>query len=146
MFDHTTANIRTNTGINAEFARKLEKDVDRAAYQLREETARRKARELRGKSCREVLSDLLSQIVRVDFRERAGLDEDARLARKTFVVVAVSEIIGKATSNDWGLCMRNGFTYLYNGRYWQALDIDTLKVFLAEAAVKIGVPEMAANY
>ena len=42
MFDHTTANIRTNTGINAEFARKLEKDVDRAAYQLREETARRK--------------------------------------------------------------------------------------------------------
>lgn len=146
MFDYTTANIRTNTGINAEFARKLEKDVDRAAYQLREETARKKARELRGKSCREVLADLLAQIVRVDFRERAGLDDDARLARKTFVVVAVSEIIGKATSNDWGLCMRNGFTYLYNGRYWQALDIDTLKVFLAEAAVKMGVPEMEASY
>ena len=113
---------------------------------MREEKTLKKAKELQGLSCREVLADLLDQFETVDFRGRAGLDEDAKLTRKIYVIISIDEIISKATDNNWGLCIKDGFTYLYNGRYWQTLDIETLKIFLAEAAIKIGIPEFEGKY
>ena len=35
---------------------------------------------------------------------------------------------------------------MFNGKYWQPLDLDTLKLFLANAAKKLGVPPLEANY
>ena len=124
----------------------LRSDIRQAEQKMKEENALKKAKELRGKSCREVLGELLEQFEPVDFRQRADMDEDAKLSRKVYVVLAVDEIINKATANNWGLCMKNGFTYLYNGRYWQPLDVETLKVFLAKAAIKMGAPQLEVNY
>lgn len=131
---------------NGDFIALLKSDVQQADKRMKAENALKKAKELKGKSCREVISELLERFEPIDFRDRAGLDDDAKLTRKVFVVFTVKEIVSKATSNNWGLCVKNGFTYLYNGRYWQPLDAGTLKVFLAEAALKMGAPPMEVEY
>ena len=44
---------------------------------------------LTGKTYQKVLRELLAQIEPVDFRERAGLDEDTKITRKLYVVIAI---------------------------------------------------------
>ena len=129
-----------------DFLKMITTDIGTRDKKMREEKTLKKAKELQGLSCRKVLADLLDQFETVDFRGRAGLDEDAKLTRKIYVIISIDEIISKATDNNWGLCIKDGFTYLYNGRYWQTLDIETLKIFLAEAAIKIGIPEFEGKY
>ena len=82
----------------------------------------------------------------VDFREWANLDNGDKITCKIYIVGTIDEIIKAATVNNWGLGIKNGFTYLFNGKYWQPLDLDTLKLFLANAAKKLGVPPLEANY
>lgn len=121
-------------------------DRSKLSLKLKSQKEIQKAKELRGLSCREVIAELLDKFTPVDFRNLAGLDEDAKLTRKVYVVYAVEEIINKATSNNWGMCVKNGFTYIYNGRFWQPLDDDSLKLFLSNAALKMGVPGLEAKY
>lgn len=121
-------------------------DRSKLALKLKSQKEVRKAKELGGLSCREVIAELLDKFTPLDFRELAGLDEDTKLTRKVYVVYAVEEIINKATSNNWGMCVKNGFTYIYNGRFWQPLDDDSLKLFLSNAALKMGVPGLEAKY
>ena len=135
--------VRPFTG---DFIGLLRSDIQHREQQMREDNARTRIEDLNGKSCRRVLSELLEQFDELDFRERARLDEDAKLTRKIFVVIAVEEIISKATANNWGLCIKNDFIYLYNGRYWQPLNAEEFKPFLAEAALKMGVAPLEAKY
>lgn len=135
--------VRPFTG---DFIGLLRSEIQHREQQMREDNARTRIEDLNGKSCRRVLSELLEQFNELDFRERAGLDEDAKLTRKIFVVIAVEEIISKATANNWGLCIKNDFIYLYNGRYWQPLNAEEFKPFLADAALKMGVAPLEAKY
>ena len=135
--------VRPFTG---DFIGLLRSDIQHREQQMREDNARTRIEDLNGKSCRRVLSELLEQFDELDFRERAGLDEDAKLTRKIFVVIAVEEIISKATANNWGLCIKNDFIYLYNGRYWQPLNAEEFKPFLADAVLKMGVAPLEAKY
>ncbi|GAB6121179.1 DNA primase family protein [Dysgonomonas termitidis] len=100
----------------------------------------------KGKPCQSVLSGLLNQIKRVDFREKAGLDTDEKISRKLYVVIAIDNILDIAVANKWGLCTKDGFIYVFNSKYWQAISADDFKPFLAEAAMKMGVPELEAKY
>lgn len=93
-----------------------------------------------------VLSELLSQIEPINFRECAELDEDVKLTRKITVVISVDKVLEVATSNNWGLCTKNNFIYVFNGEYWQPLDADAFKTFLADAAIRLGVPILDAKY
>ncbi|KAA6348640.1 hypothetical protein EZS27_003873, partial [termite gut metagenome] len=101
---------------------------------------------LKGKSYQKVLTELLTQIGKVNFRERAGLDEDVKMSRKLYVVIAIDEIIGTAISHNWGLCTKDGFTYVFNGKYWQVVNLEDFKTFLAGAAIQMGVPILEAKY
>lgn len=51
---------------------------------------------LTGKSYQKVLTELLSQINPVDFRELAGLGEDDKIRRKLYVVISIEQIIDTA--------------------------------------------------
>lgn len=94
----------------------------------------------------EVLTALLNQFSPLDFRERAGLSEGDKITRKIYVIVAIDEIIEKATTNNWGLCVKDGFIYLFNGCYWLPVNTDEFKPFLADAALRMGVPQLEARY
>ena len=124
----------------------IKAEAQRAEQQFKDNKELKKAKYLRADSCRQVLSALTDQLKQVDFREWAGLDDGDKITQKIYVVGTIDEIIKAATVNNWGLGIKNGFTYLFNGKYWQPLDLDTLKLFLANAAKKLGVPNIEANY
>lgn len=101
---------------------------------------------LTGKTYQKVLRELLTQIEPADFRERAGLDEDTKITRKLYVVISIDEIIETAIRNNWGLCTKDGFIYVFNGKYWQVVNAEDFKPFLADASIKMGVPALEAKY
>ena len=87
-----------------------------------------------------VLTQLLLKISRLDFRELAELDDEERkLQKKHYLVCCVEELLSLARAQNWGLCKKYDFVYLYNGAYWSLLPDDELKSFLGKAAEKMGV-------
>lgn len=94
----------------------------------------------------DVLPELLKQFKPIDFRESAGLSGSEKITRRVYVIITIDEIISKATSNNWGLCVKDGFTYLFNGCYWVPVNTADLKQFLADAALHLGVPQLEAKY
>jgi putative DNA primase/helicase len=99
-----------------------------------------------GKTYQKVLRELLAQIERVDFRERAGLDEDDKIARKLYAVISIDEMIETAVRNTGGLGTKDGFIYVFNGKYWQVVNAGDFKPFLVDASMKMGVPVLEAKY
>lgn len=93
-----------------------------------------------------VLSELLGQVKSVDFRKKAELEEDAKMARKFYVVIAIDEILNTASTNNWGLATKDGFIYVFNGKYWNPISAEDFKPFLAQAACKMGVPILESKY
>lgn len=96
-----------------------------------------------------LIAKLLEQIQKIDFRERAGFeddDEEAKLRKEHYLVITVEEVIDLAKRNQWGLCQRNGSFYLYNGAYWKAIDRDEVKAFLQKAAEKMGADKFKARH
>ena len=106
----------------------------------------RKQEALKGKSTQTILNELLSQIKPVDFQDQSNQGNDGKIARKLYVIITIDKIKETATLNNWGLCTRNGFIYVFNGKYWQVVSVDDFKPFLAEAAKKMGVPAIEAKY
>lgn len=97
-------------------------------------------------SVRAVLDDLLNQILKVDFHKKANIEEEKKIPRKIYVVLVIDVLLGTSGKNNWGLATRNGFIYVYNGKYWQPMDAEDFKPFLAEAAIKMGVPILESKY
>lgn len=69
-----------------------------------------------------------------------------KLQQKHYLVLSVENVLRLAKTNNWQMCLNNNTTYLYNGAYWRALDSDTLKQFLGEAAEKMGVQRFDARF
>lgn len=93
-----------------------------------------------------ILTELLKQIKKVDFRALAELDEKEKLTRKTYCVLVIDELIKIANTNNWGLATQNGFLYVYEGKMWQLTEESAIKNFLGEVALKMGVPKIEAQY
>jgi putative DNA primase/helicase len=62
------------------------------------------------------------------------------------VVIAIEKVLELAENNNWGLCKKHDFIYLYNGAYWSQLDEDQLESFLGQAAREMGVDKFKADY
>lgn len=94
-----------------------------------------------------LLDKLLEQVEKVDFRERAGLtDEAEKLAKRHFLVCAVEEVLDKARANRWDLCKNAAFVYVFNGAHWEAVEKEELQTFLGEAAERMGVDRFDARH
>jgi putative DNA primase/helicase len=96
----------------------------------------------------ELLDELLRQIGAVDFMAQANPNnaDNFKLQRKHYLIVTIETILQLAQANKWGLCIHNGFVHLFNGEYWAVIESDQLKLFLGEAAEKMGVPYFDARY
>lgn len=95
-------------------------------------------------SHKKVLSVLLDKINEVDFRQEVNSDET--LKKKHFIVTVVEKVLEMAKQQNWGLCKRHDFIYLYNGSYWKKLEEDELREFLGRAAQKMGVDRFDSKY
>ena len=96
----------------------------------------------------ELLAALLRQVGEVNFMAEANPNnaDNFKLSRKHYVVLTIEKILQLAEANKWGLCRHNGFVYLYNGEFWAVVEDDQLKLFLGEAAEKMGVPYFDARF
>ncbi|MFH5833863.1 phage/plasmid primase, P4 family [Halalkalibaculum sp. DA384] len=91
----------------------------------------------------EILKKLLQMVEEVNFYREAGVD---KLNNKHFIVITIEKILELAANNNWGLCKKHDFIYLYNGAYWSQLPEEQLETFLGEAAQKMGVNKFDAHY
>ncbi|WP_336514920.1 phage/plasmid primase, P4 family [Pollutibacter soli] len=94
----------------------------------------------------QILSKLLVQLKKIEFRQLAGLEGQDKLQRKHFIVYAIEEILKSAKEQGWQLCRNNGQTYLYNGEYWKIIDRELLQDFFGRAAEMLGVPQADARF
>jgi putative DNA primase/helicase len=96
-----------------------------------------------------IIQMLLQQIEPVNYRQKAGFDpddEDAKLKKPHFLVITIEEILDLAKRNQWGLCNRDGFIYIYNGSHWIPIDKEDLKAMLRQAAERMGVEKFTARH
>lgn len=94
----------------------------------------------------QVFKEIFDRLKPVDFREEAGLDDDQKLNQKHFCVVTIRKVIEMAKKLDCGMCKHLAFVYVYNGQYWRQVEKDEMAKFLGEAAERLGVDEITAQY
>ncbi len=95
----------------------------------------------------EILSELIDQIEKVDFRDFAGFTDDTeKLNKKILLVCCIENILKIAKENNWGLCKNLNFIYLFNGSFWALVENAELQHFLGKSAEKMGVDRFEARY
>lgn len=94
----------------------------------------------------EILKNLLEQIQPVNFQELAGISPDDKPKISQLQVICIEQILYLAKKNNWGLCIKNGSVYVYNGSFWQQIEAESLNKFLGEAAEKMGIDPYKARY
>jgi len=62
-----------------------------------------------------------------------------KLSKNHYLILCVEQLIKIAKTNNWGLCKKNGYIYLYNGCYWSEIDKECFQSFLGNIAIKMGV-------
>jgi len=95
---------------------------------------------------KDILQKLLGEIQPVNFREVIGLAEDEDLKQKHIVFAVIKQLLQTARNRQWNLCKAYEYTYVYNGAYWKQCSKDDIKKFLADAAVKMGLPDYDAKH
>ena len=62
-----------------------------------------------------------------------------RLSKNHYLILCIEQLLKIAKLNNWGLCKKNGFIYLYNGSHWSEIDKESFQSFLGNVALKMGV-------
>lgn len=94
----------------------------------------------------QILTELLRKVESVDFLSLAEITKAEQVTNRHYQVITIEEILRLAEANQWGLCRRHDFIYLYNGAYWDVLESDELKSFLGKAAETMGVDKFKARH
>ena len=68
-----------------------------------------------------------------------------KLSKNHYLVLCVEQLLIIAKANDWGLCKKNGFIYLYNGSYWSEINKESFQYFLGSVSLKMGVEKFKAS-
>jgi len=117
-------------------------EINKKEYELK----KRRQEQQKGKSYQRVLADLLYQIKPIDYREKAGIEGSDKVTRRQQIVITIDVTLETAIANNWGICTRNGFIYVFNAKQWHTIAVDDFKTFLGMAALKMGVPKLEAKY
>ena len=62
-----------------------------------------------------------------------------KLSKNHYLVLCIEQLLKIAKANNWGLCKKNGFIYLYNGSYWSEINKESFQSFLGNVSLKMGV-------
>lgn len=121
-----------------------------------------------------VLESLLKQVKPVDFRSEVYPDkmaeiiqrkkkalknnnnellanlqkeiEGLKLYQKHYLILAIEKLLQVAHDNDWDLCKRFSYYYVYNGTHWEVINEDDLAYFLGRVSEKMGVPRFDSRH
>jgi putative DNA primase/helicase len=101
---------------------------------------------LKAKPHETILDEFLNEIESIDFREILGLESQDKIQQKQLIVLTIDEILSLIRKNDFGLCSKDGFVYLFNGAFWKPIDREEFRSFLGKAAARLGVNELEAKH
>ena len=73
------------------------------------------------------------------YNELSKKIEKFKLSKNHYLILCIEQLIKIAKTNNWGLCKKNGYIYLYNGSYWSEIDKECFQSFLGNVALKMGV-------
>lgn len=93
-----------------------------------------------------ILDEFLTEIETIDFREILEIDKQANIPQKHLVVLVIDEILRLIKQNNFGLCAKNDFIYLFNGVYWKPIDREEFRSFLGKAAARLGINEIESKH
>jgi putative DNA primase/helicase len=62
-----------------------------------------------------------------------------KLTKNHYLILCIEQLLKIAKTNNWGLCKKNGFIYLYNGSYWNEINKESFQSFLGNVSLKMGV-------
>lgn len=62
-----------------------------------------------------------------------------KLTKSHYLIICIEQLLKIAKTNNWGLCKKNGFIYLYNSCYWSEIDKERFQFFLGNVALTMGV-------
>lgn len=68
-----------------------------------------------------------------------------KLTKNHYLIICIDQLLKIAEDNNWSLCKKNGFIYLYNGQYWNEIDKESFQFFLGNVALKFGVEKYKAK-
>ncbi len=74
-----------------------------------------------------------------EYQELTKKLRSLKLTKNHYLILCVEHLLKIAKENNWGLCKKNGFIYLYNGCYWAEIDKEQFESFLGNVALKLGV-------
>ena len=90
---------------------------------------------------------ILKNINEIDFREKAGLEDDEKtLKAKHYLVITIQILQERIDELNLGLTHMDGKVYLYNGEYWEGIKEKECITFFGNAAIKMGVDLIDAKY
>ncbi len=98
------------------------------------------------KSHETILDEFLTEIETINFREIHQIDDQTKILQKHLVVITIDEILRLIKLNNFGLCAKNDFVYLYNGAYWKPIDSEEFRSFLGKAAARLGIKELESKH
>ncbi len=79
---------------------------------------------------------------KIEFKKYNKLNKQLnsyRLSKNHYLILCIEQLLKIAKVNNWGLCKKNGFIYLYNGSYWNEINKESFQSFLGNVALKMGV-------
>jgi putative DNA primase/helicase len=62
-----------------------------------------------------------------------------KLNKNHYLIICIEQLLKIAKTNNWGLCKKNGYIYLYNGAYWNEIDKELFQSFLGNVSLQMGV-------
>ena len=90
---------------------------------------------------------ILNNIKEIDFNKEANIDNDEKtLKRRHFIVLIILILNEKIDELKLGLTHFQGKVYLFNSEFWTEISDSNCSSFLGEAAKKMGVDILEADY
>lgn len=74
-----------------------------------------------------------------EYSKLSKILKSAKLTKSHYLIICIEQLLNIAKTNNWGLCKKNGFIYLFNGCYWSEIDKERFQFFLGNVALKMGV-------
>ena len=74
-----------------------------------------------------------------EYRKLVKKLDSYKLTKNHYLILCIEQLLKIAKKNNWGLCKKNGFIYLYNGCYWNEINKESFQSFLGNVALKMGV-------
>jgi putative DNA primase/helicase len=81
----------------------------------------------------------LSETEQKQFDDLSKKMQKYKLSKNHYLILCVEQLLTIAKNNNWGLCKKNGYVYLFNGSYWNELDKESFQSFLGNVSLKMGV-------